>query len=115
MSGGRLQITNFPPGALVPAMQELDAVQEGALDAMNSPASIYQGQVGIVSNFWTGYPAGPGPAEEVIWYMIGGGKELYQEMLGNAGYDNVFHAGFWALSSAELSILIATGLDWRRI
>jgi len=36
-------------------------------------------------------------------------------MLGNAGYDNVFHAGFWALSSAELSILIATGLDWRRI
>jgi len=100
-SGGRLVITNNPPGALVPAAQELEAVESGAIDVMASPGSIYTGQLGIVSNFWTGYPAGPGPSEMMMWYFEGGGRELYNEMLENASF-TVHHAGIWILTSAEL-------------
>jgi len=102
MSAGRLVITNNPPGALVPAAQELDAVKSGTIDAMNVPASFYTGQLGIVSNFWTGYPAGPGPSEMIMWYFEGGGKDLYDEMLEMSGYSSVKHVGMWILTSAEL-------------
>ena len=102
MSNGRLEITNNPPGSLVPAAQELDAVQSGTIDGMNVPASFYTGQLGIVSNFWTGYPAGPGPSEMMMWYFEGGGKELYDEMMERSGYSSVKHVGMWILTSAEL-------------
>ncbi len=101
MSGGRLVIENFPAGALVPALQELDAVQAGTIDVMLSPGSIYKGQLGNVSNFWTGYPAGPGPVEMMKWVYEGGGEELYREMLERAGYDKAEFIGFFVLTSAE--------------
>ncbi len=102
MSGGRLVITNHPPGALVPFMQELDATQRGTIDVMMVPAAFYKGILGESVNFFGGsYPGGPGPSEAVIWYLEGGGRALYKEMIANAGYDKVEHIGYWGMSSAE--------------
>jgi len=102
MTGGRLVIQNFPAGGIVPGAQEIDAAQSGAIECYNVPISFWAGKFGQSVNFWTGYPAGPGPIEEIMWHLKGGGKELYKEMLVKGGYDKLEHLGFWALSSAEL-------------
>ncbi len=100
MSGGRIQVRYFPAGGVVPAVQEMEACDMGTLEAYFAPASLWTGKVGLVSNLWTGYPAGPGPVEMMVWISQYGGMELWEEMIGNAGL-NLVNAGFGSVSSAE--------------
>lgn len=84
MSGGRLKIEVHGEGEIVPAASVLEAVRDGVLDAGQNTPAFNKGQ----------YPAGdlyytlPGGVTEfhdlLIWLYGGGGKELEQEMYGDA-------------------------------
>jgi TRAP-type mannitol/chloroaromatic compound transport system substrate-binding protein len=78
-SGGRLEITLFPSGAIVPAYDILDAVDSGALDGEVSGISAQFGNF-ATAMFFDKYPAGPNVLEIYTWLYHGGGLELWQEL-----------------------------------
>jgi TRAP-type mannitol/chloroaromatic compound transport system substrate-binding protein len=98
-SGGRLDITLQPAGAIVPAYEVLDAVDSGALDGEVSGISSQFGKF-ATAMFFDKYPAGPSAYECYVWLYQGGGMELWQEL-----YDmnniNVTVVGVLGSSQAE--------------
>jgi len=80
MSGGRLVIDNVPPGTVVPAVTELDAVHKGTLDCSVSSGGYYIGQLGNAVDFFIHIPGGPGPNELMVWLYSGGGLELWRNL-----------------------------------
>jgi len=100
MSGGRIDVSYFPAGGVVPALQEMEACDMGTLEAFFAPMSLWTGKVGLVANLWTGYPAGPGPVEMMVWIDEYGGMALWEEMVANAGL-NLVNTGYGSVSSAE--------------
>jgi TRAP-type mannitol/chloroaromatic compound transport system substrate-binding protein len=98
-SGGRLEITLHPGGAIVPAYEILDAVDSGALDGEVSGISSQFGKF-ATAMFFDKYPAGPSAYETYVWLYQAGGMELWQEL-----YDmnniNVHVIGVIGASQAE--------------
>lgn len=98
-SGGRLDITLHPAGAIVPAYEVLDAVDAGALDGEVSGISSQFGKF-ATAMFFDKYPAGPSAYECYVWLYQGGGMALWQEL-----YDmnniNVTVVGVLGASQAE--------------
>ena len=81
MSGGRLDIQSFPAGAIVPAVEVLDATARGVLDGGYSAAAYYVGKNRAATLFG---PAPGGPwgfdwIDYMGWIHDGGGLELYNE------------------------------------
>jgi TRAP-type mannitol/chloroaromatic compound transport system substrate-binding protein len=100
-SGGRLNIKAFPGGAIVPALQEFDAVNKGTLDAHFSGSHYHTSQIGLAGDLFNLYPGGPNPQEFAVWCYEGGGLKLWQEMYDRRHY-NVVAIGPMGFSSAEL-------------
>jgi len=98
-SGGRLDITLHPGGAIVPAYEILDAVDAGAVDGEVSGISSQFGKF-ATAMFFDKYPAGPSAYECYVWLYEAGGMELWQEL-----YDmnniNVHVVGVMGASQAE--------------
>lgn len=98
-SGGRMDITLHPGGAIVPAYEVLDAVAAGAVDGEVSGISTQFGKF-ATAMFFDKYPAGPNAYECYVWLYEGGGLELWQEL-----YDmndiNVHVVGVLGASQAE--------------
>jgi TRAP-type mannitol/chloroaromatic compound transport system substrate-binding protein len=82
MSGGRIEITLHPPGAICPVKEQVDAVHKGMLDGSFSPPSYWLGK----NNAFTLYAAVPGGPfgmdkfDHLAWIMEGGGQELFNEL-----------------------------------
>ncbi len=70
----RFQIRVFGPGEVVPALQALDAVQAGTVEACHTTSSFYIGKNPAFA-FATGLPFGLNTRQQNAWMYDGGGIE----------------------------------------
>lgn len=83
MTGGRLHIDLQPAGAVVPAFEVLDAVNRGLIDAGHSWPGFWTGKHPAATLFGSapGGPYGMNSEDYLGWIYLGGGLELYNELL----------------------------------
>ncbi len=79
ISGGSIEMKFHEPGALVPAMQSIQAVSKGSVDAAWSSPGFFSGTDSAFNMFST-VPFGPSIPEYLAWIYYGGGRELQDEM-----------------------------------
>ena len=82
MSNGRLKIEVLPAGAIVKPNEILDAVNKGVVDAGQWWTHYATGKHpagGLFSSPLGGSGSGLDQANQLAWYMVGGGRELYLE------------------------------------
>ncbi|TVR96092.1 MAG: TRAP transporter substrate-binding protein [Rhodospirillales bacterium] len=100
MSDGRLNIRVFGGGELVPPLQALDAVIEGAAEMSHGAAYYWQGKNRGLS-FFTGVPYGMTSRELSAWVRYQGGQEIWDEIYDQFGVkgflsgDTGTQAGGW--------------------
>ncbi len=78
MSRGRLQVTVYGAGELLPAMGVFDAVSAGSVQAGHGAAYYWKGKLPS-SIFFTAVPFGMTAQEMNGWLYHGGGLELWRE------------------------------------
>lgn len=78
MTNGRFSIRTSPAGELVPGLQVLNAVQEGAFE-MGHTASYYYTGISPVMGFGTSLPFGLTASQQNAWLYEGGGLAALQE------------------------------------
>ncbi|GKW47956.1 TRAP transporter substrate-binding protein DctP [Halomonas sp. NCCP-2165] len=84
LTEGRVEISPFGAGVLVPALQVYEAVKEGTVDAGHSTPSYLVNQDPINAIF-AGFPGGMGPQAYINWIYEGGGLERLQEIRASEG------------------------------
>ena len=87
-SGGALEIRVAEPGALVPALQAIQATSQGSVDAAWSNAAFFAG-VDSAFHLFSAVPFGPGSPEYLAWMYHGGGLALAREMYGKYNVINI--------------------------
>jgi TRAP-type mannitol/chloroaromatic compound transport system substrate-binding protein len=87
-SGGTLEIKVNEPGALVPALQAIQATSQGSVDAAWSNAGFFASTDSAFNMFAT-VPFGPGIPEYLAWVHNGGGLQLSREMFGKHDVYNI--------------------------
>jgi len=87
-SGGTLQIRVNEPGALVPALQAIQATSKGSVDAAWSNGAFIAG-VDSAFHLFSAVPFGPGSAEYLAWTYYGGGLQLARELYGKQDIHNI--------------------------
>lgn len=90
MSGGKLQIKFFEPGALVPALECFDAAAAGSVESCWTTPGYHTGKYPALA-FFTAVPFGPQFGEFLAWKWFGGGNELRAEIYAKhnlISYDN---------------------------
>lgn len=91
MSDGRFTIRPYPAGEIVPALQVLDAVQQGTVPLGNTSSYYYTGKNPALA-FDTGVPFGLTARQQFAWLYEGGGLELTRELFADFNIIN-FPAG----------------------
>ena len=81
-----VEFEHFDPGELVPALEALDAVSNGSVDAAYTTAGYWQGKIPAASLF-AAVPFGPEAGEFLGWMMYDDGHALFQRMYDEAGYN----------------------------
>ena len=84
LSNGRLDITVYAAGEVVPAFEVLDAVGNGVAEIGHTAAFYWQGKMPAAA-FFTTVPFGLTPGEHVAWIDAGGGQELWDELYAPFG------------------------------
>ncbi len=84
LTRGELQVTVFPAGEIVPALEAFDAVASGAADLYHGAEYYWQGK-SRGFNFFTAMPMGLTGSEILGWIDYGGGQELWEELSGRFG------------------------------
>jgi TRAP-type mannitol/chloroaromatic compound transport system substrate-binding protein len=79
VSGGTFEIKFQEPGALVPALQVMDGVSNGSIEAGWVSAGQYAGRNTALALF-SAVPFGPEAGEFLAWMRFGGGQELMDEL-----------------------------------
>ena len=79
LSGGRIDITVYAAGEVVPAFGVLDAVGNGVADIGHTASFYWQGKMPAAA-FFTTVPFGLTPSEHVAWIEAGGGQALWDEL-----------------------------------
>ena len=79
MSGGRLKISVFGGGELVPALQVFDTVSAGTAELGNGAAYYWAGKV-PAAQFFASVPFGMNAQQMNAWLINGGGQELWDEV-----------------------------------
>ena len=75
MSGGKLEIRFYEPGALVPALECFDAVSKGSVEACWTTPGFSAAKYPVLP-FFTTVPFGPSFGEFMAWKWFGGGNAL---------------------------------------
>jgi TRAP-type mannitol/chloroaromatic compound transport system substrate-binding protein len=101
MSNGRLDIKFYPPGGIVPAYAEWDALQKGTLEGGFMTPSDVRGIFGPVGDLFNQYPMGPTGIEMVSWMLYGNGEKLLREVMDKVGFKEVVFVAPANLSVAE--------------
>lgn len=91
ISDGRFEIMVYPQGELVPALQVLDAVQQGTVQVGQSAGYYYTGKNSALA-FDTCVPFGLTARQQTAWLTEGGGLDLIRELYADFGV-TVFPAG----------------------
>jgi len=89
MSGGSLKIDLLAVNSVVKTSQMQDAVHRGVLDGCHYVPAYWYSKAVSASLFGTG-PCWGWSAQELLgWIHYGGGRELYNELMGNLGLNLV--------------------------
>jgi TRAP-type mannitol/chloroaromatic compound transport system substrate-binding protein len=81
MSNGRLKITVYGGGELVPPLGVFDAVSQGTVE-MGHGASYYWAGKAPASQFFAAVPFGFNAQSINAWFYSGGGLEIWEELYG---------------------------------
>ena len=81
-----VEFEQFDPGELVPALEALDAVSNGSVDASYATSGYWQGKITAASLF-AAVPFGPEAGEFLAWMMYDDGLTLYRRMYEEARYN----------------------------
>lgn len=84
LSNGRLQIRLHPAGQLLPAYQNLDAVQKGTVEMAGDFGPYWAGKNTAFDLLGTN-PMGMTWIDYMLWIYHGGGQEIYDELYGRYG------------------------------
>ncbi|NJB86147.1 TRAP-type mannitol/chloroaromatic compound transport system substrate-binding protein [Lewinella marina] len=84
MSGGRLNITVYGGGELVPALEAFDAVRQGAAEVGSGAAYYWAGKL-PAAQFFAGFPFGLNAQQMNAWLIAGGGMELWRKLYADVG------------------------------
>lgn len=79
VTGGRLDITVYPAGALVPPMEVFDTVSKGTAECGSSWSGYWIGKNPAAAMFGS-MPMGLDTDEYFMWLYHGGGMELWREL-----------------------------------
>ncbi len=79
MSGGRLKITTYGGGELVPPLESFEAVSSGAVE-MGHGAAYYWAGKAPASQFFASVPFGMNYQQMNSWIVAGGGDKLWEEL-----------------------------------
>jgi TRAP-type mannitol/chloroaromatic compound transport system substrate-binding protein len=88
LSAGTIELRVNEPGALVPALQAIQATGQGSVDAAWSNAGFFAG-TDSAFNMFAAVPFGPGIPEYLAWIHHGGGLQLSREMFAKHGVYNI--------------------------
>ena len=91
LSGGRLRVTVYGAGEIVPAFEVFDAVGLGVAEMGHSAAFFWQGKL-PAAVFYTTVPFGLTAWEHDSWLHYGGGQELWDRLYADFGV-RAFAAG----------------------
>ena len=75
MSEGRFKISVFPSGEIVPALQAMDSVQNGAIEMAHTTSYYYIGK-DMAFALGTAIPFGLNARQQNAWLYQGGGQDL---------------------------------------
>lgn len=78
-TNGRVNITLYGVGELVPAFEVFNAVSDGTIELGHGAAYYWKGIV-PESEIFTTVPFGLSPLEFTAWYNLGGGREMQTEL-----------------------------------
>ncbi|MEL7117377.1 MAG: TRAP transporter substrate-binding protein [Pseudomonadota bacterium] len=81
-----VEFEHFDPGELVPALEALDAVSNGSVDAAYTTSGYWQGKIPSASLF-AAVPFGPEAGEFLAWMLYDDGHTLMQRMYDENGYN----------------------------
>jgi TRAP-type mannitol/chloroaromatic compound transport system substrate-binding protein len=84
MSGGKLDVKFFEPGALIPPLECFDAVSKGSIESCWTTPGYDTGKYAALS-FFTTVPFGPSFGEFLAWKWFGGGNKLRDEIYAKHG------------------------------
>ena len=93
LTGGRLKIEMLPAGAVVPALQLIEAVDKGVLDGGHGLPAYWFGKNIAFGLYGAGPDFGMDANQLMGWVEYGGGKELYDEILKASGLNVVSYLG----------------------
>ncbi|MGQ9694260.1 MAG: TRAP transporter substrate-binding protein [Thermodesulfobacteriota bacterium] len=97
-SGGRLDITLFPPGGIVKPFDSFEAVSKGVMEAHQSYPAYWRG-IDPAMSLFCNVPFGLGGADYLNWYYGFGGLEIMRKayakynihVVGVFGYGSELH------------------------
>ncbi|WP_159991263.1 TRAP transporter substrate-binding protein [Pelistega ratti] len=87
MTGGQFIIDSFPPGEIVPALQVMDAVSNGTIQAGHTSSYYYFGKNPAYC-FDTAVPFGLNARQMFAWMTEGNGMTLLRELFASANIVN---------------------------
>jgi len=101
LTGGRFHGQVFGPGAIVPAYEGWEGVEDGTLDACLITPADERGKFGPVGDLFNQYAAGPTGREIAAWFYEGDGMDLLQQTIQRTGFSNITPLGPLNLPWAE--------------
>src|SRR5262245_40131067 len=84
LSGGKLEVKFYEPGALIPPLECFDAVSKGSIESCWTTPGYHTGKYPALA-FFTTVPFGPPIGEFLGWKWFGGGNELRNEIYAKHG------------------------------
>ena len=84
MSDGRLTVTPYGAGELVPPFESFDAVQAGSADCLHGTPYYWTGK-SLAFHFFTGVPFGFNAMDLPGWLRFGGGQDMWDEAYSTFG------------------------------
>jgi TRAP-type mannitol/chloroaromatic compound transport system substrate-binding protein len=79
LSGGKLELKFYEPGALIPPLECFDAVSKGSIESCWTTPGYHTGKYPALA-FFTTVPFGPPLGEFMGWKWFGGGNQLRDEI-----------------------------------
>tara|TARA_Y100000590_G_scaffold155020_1_gene178181 strand:- start:13501 stop:14619 length:1119 start_codon:yes stop_codon:yes gene_type:complete len=83
-SGGKMNITVFGAGEIVPAFEAMDAVSSGAIEMGHGGPYYWKGKV-TAAQYLSAIPFGLTPQEQNSWFEKGGGQKIADEIYKKMG------------------------------
>ena len=93
LSGGRLKIDMLAAGAVVPALQLVEAVDKGTLDGGHGIPAFWFGKHPAFGLYGAGPDFGMDANQLMGWVEYGGGRELFTEIQAAAGLNITSYLG----------------------